>query len=100
MFYNLIFLVKFIVFLLFPSSIMNFKYFKAFNLLSNYLLIISDEGFIKYNPESEGQIIIESLNAIKNEQDLDFITVAQFPINEGGYIICRIQENIFFFLKI
>ena len=88
------FIIFLTIFLLLKSPVKSFKYFKAFNILSNDLLLISDEGIIKYNTESDTQNLVVSSNLV-SESNLEYITFSQFPSNEGGYIICRINEYIY-----
>jgi hypothetical protein len=84
--------------LLFYSLILNtksFKYFKAFNLLSNNIILITDEGIFEYNKESEEPILIESFTLIDSLLDQEYISFAQFPLDKGGYVICRVKQNIY-----
>ena len=77
-------------------KIKSFKFFKAFYILSNDLIIISDEGIIKYNINTgESNLLISSVFVEKNEQ-LDFLSIAQFPSDNGGYIVCR--ANVYIYL--
>ena len=73
------------------------KYFKGFNLLSNNILFISDEGIIKYVPENDTKILVHPFNLITSETDLDYISFAQFPLDEGGHVFCRIKEYIYIY---
>ena len=80
--------------------ITSFKYFKAFNILSNDILLVTDIGIIKYNIETDSQYLIVSYNnMISTDGTLEFITVAQFSSEDGGYIICRINEYIYILSK-
>ena len=80
--------------------ITSFKYFKAFNILSNDILLVTDIGIIKYNIETDSQYLIVSYNnMINTDGTLEFITVAQFSSEDGGYIICRINEYIYILSK-
>ena len=80
--------------------IASFKYFKAFNILSNDILLVTDIGIIKYNVESNSQYLIASYNNIINSDGtLEFITVSQFSSDDGGYIVCRINEYIYILSK-
>ena len=88
-------LLFFIILLSLKIQIISFKYFKAFNLLSNDLLLISDEGIIKYNTESVYQELIVKSKSLVSDSNLEYITLTQFPSEEGGYIICRINEYIY-----
>jgi len=73
-------------------SVTSFQKFEAFNLLSNDTIIISDEGIIKYDLQLGTKSLIISNNFTFY---FDRISFAQFPINEGGYIICRIEKIIY-----
>ena len=79
----------------------SFKYYKAFNLLSKSILLITDEGFIKYDSESKTQKVIKELydTSINENYEIDFISFAQFPLDEGGYVFGRIRQNIYYFSK-
>jgi len=80
-------------------GINTFKFYKAFNLLSKSILLITDEGFIKYDSESNTQSVIKPLNdtLINANYEIDYISFAQFPSNEGGYVFGRIRQNIYYF---
>ena len=86
-----------IIFFALKVPIFSFKYFKAFNILTNDILLVTDVGIIKYNIETDSQSLIVSYNNIINNDGstLEFITVSQFSSDDGGYIICRINEYIY-----
>ena len=90
-------LILFIIILFtLKAPIASFKYFKAFNILSNDILLVTDIGIIKYNIETDSQYLIVSYNnIISYDGTLEFITVSQFSSDDGGYIICRINEYIY-----
>ena len=86
--------------LLFYFLILNtnsFKYFKAFNLLSNNIILITDEGIFRYDKESDEANLIESFALIDSQIDQEYISFAQFPLDKGGYVICRVKQNIYVF---
>ena len=66
----------FIIYLLI-IQIESFQFYKAFILLSNDILLFTDEGIIKNN--------------------LKYISFTKFTEGEGGYIICRLKNTIFVF---
>ena len=73
----------------------SFQNFKAFTLLSNDIVLITDAGIIKYNPSTYTQTVINQNNIISSQNDQDYISFIQFPENEGGYAICRLKNTIF-----
>ena len=75
----------------------SFTYFKAFNLLSENILLITDEGIIKYDPLTKNQTLVQSSNLITSINDLDAISFVQSPSDDGGYIFCRLKTYIFIF---
>jgi hypothetical protein len=83
------------IFSLLEVHIISFQYFKAFNILSSDILIISDEGIIKYNIELNITYLIVPLEMENPFVAIEFITFSQFSSDEGGYIICRINEYIY-----
>ena len=76
----------------FIFSVTSFNKFKAFNLLSNDIIIISDEGIIKYDLQLGTQSLIIPNNFTFY---FDQISFGQFPLDEGGYIICRINSVVY-----
>ena len=88
-----------ITFSLFWIKIENFIFFKAFNLISNDILLVTDEGILNYNPETNTTIEIINITLFNSFGELDYISIGQFSEEEGGYILCRIQDNIFFIKK-
>ena len=73
-------------------SVTSFKKFEAFNLLTNDKIIISDEGIIKYDLLNGTQNLIIPNSFVFYFERISF---AQFPSNEGGYIICRIHNIVY-----
>ena len=83
-------------------NITSFKFFKSFNLFSDNIVLITNEGIIKYEPSSQNQTIVlpfsENIsNIIDSKEDERFIDFAQFPLDEGGYVFCRINNYIHIF---
>ena len=93
--YNIKLLLFFIIFSLLKIQVISFRYFKAFNILSNDILLISDEGIIKYNIELDIKYLIVPLSMENPSITMEYITVNQFSSDDGGYIICRINEYIY-----
>ena len=89
----------FVIINLLIFRINSFKYYKAFNLLSKSILLITDEGFIKYDSESNTKNVILILNdtSINANYEIDYISFAQFSSDEGGYVFGRIREKIYYF---
>jgi hypothetical protein len=76
----------------------SFKYFKAYNLLSsNYILFITNEGILKYDSQLNQFITIENTNLIAENGDIYYISFAQSPLDQGGYIYCRLKNFIFIY---
>ena len=73
------------------------KYFKSFYLLSQEILLITDIGFLKYQPTDNSFIVKLQYNVIFSESELDYISFIQAPLDEGGYVFCRIKQYIFIF---
>ena len=85
-----------IYFLLFHYSF-SLKQFRAFNLLSNNaVILITDEGIEKYDPElKERNILVSENGLISSDTDINLVSFAQFPLEEGGYIFCRVKSKIY-----
>ena len=93
--YNFKLLLFFRIFFLLEVPVISFKYFKAFNILSKDVLLISDEGIIKYNIEPDIRYLIVPISMENPSITIEYITVNQFSSDYGGYIICRINEYIY-----
>ena len=92
---NTKFVFKFLIILIcLNDPIISIKYFKAFTLLSKDIIIISDEGLYKYEIENKNQKKISDIESIASSMNVEYISFAQFPSNEGGYILCRINNYI------
>ena len=92
---NTKFVFKFLIILIWLNNpIISIKYFKAFTLLSKDILIISDGGLYKYEIENKNQKMISDIESIASIMNVEYISFAQFPSNEGGYILCRINNYI------
>ena len=87
----------FIIICLLIIPLQSFKYFRAYNLLSNYILLITDEGIAIYDPQLNQHRILTESNLINGASDIDFISFAQSPSEEGGYIFCRLKNYIFIY---
>ena len=88
---NTKFVFKFLLLLIWLNNpIISIKFFKAFTLLSKDILIIGDEGLYKYEIENQKQNIICYIEF--PIMSSDYMSFAQFPSNEGGYILCRINN--------
>ena len=85
-----------ISFLLFYYSF-SVKHFKAFNLLSNNnIILISNEGIEKYDPDSKERFkLVTDNNLISSGNEINLISFAQFPLEEDGYIFCRVKNKIY-----
>jgi len=81
--------------LLIPS--ISFKFFNAYTLLSNNILLITNYGIIEYDPQSATSKTIMNSSLITSSTDQEYISFAQFPSEEGGYIFCRLKEYIYIF---
>ena len=78
-------------------NIKSFQNFKAYNLISNDIVLITDQGIIRSNTSSGTQTSILESNIISSQNDQDYISFTQFPENEGGYAICRLKNTIYVF---
>ena len=77
------------------TNINSVKYFRAYNLLSQKILLISDEGISFFELEFENiTSILDLNNTITSEEDLQFVSLIQ-PSYYNGNIFCRIKENIY-----
>ena len=93
--FNKLILFMIICSLIIPS--ISFKYFKAHTLLSNNILLITNDGIIEYDPRSDTSKTIMVSDLITSNNELEFTSFAQFPSEEGGYIFCRLKEYIYIF---
>ena len=93
----------FITLFIFPlyDKYNSFGIFKAFQSLSNDIILITEDGIIKCNPDSNYQLIynFSLLNITLNELSLECISFKQFPLEEGGYILLKVLEFIFILTK-
>ena len=81
-------------------NINSIQYFKSFNLLSNdNLVLITDEGIKKYDPLTQNETLVQSNDIIQSQNDLKYVAFVQFPLGDGGYIICRLNNFIYLFDK-
>jgi hypothetical protein len=77
-----------------PSNL--FKLGQGFNLHSNYVVFITTEGIIKYDPETKEETTIIDFGSSINEGE-KYISFAQFPSDDNGYFFCRIKQFIYAF---
>ena len=97
--HNLDYLNLFLFFFIICSMIIPltpFKFGQGFNLNSNYVVFITTEGIIKYDPETEEETTIIDFGLSINEGE-KYISFAQFPSDDNGYFFCRIKQFIYVF---
>ena len=97
--YEIKFILFYIIFISLNIPLKCYKFFKAFNTLTNDVIILCEQGIIKYDPETELEFIIESYDIFKEERSIEFVSISQFPLSEGGYILCLIQNYIYLLSK-
>ena len=71
----------------------SFNSFRAYNLLSGDIILITDEGIKKLDAETEGQTMIHEYNL--HNFELKYISFAQSYYDEENYLFYRIKQNIF-----
>ena len=80
--------------MIFPLAF--FKLGQGFNLNSNYVVFITTEGIIKYDPETKKETTIIDFGSSINKGE-KYISFAQFPSEDNGYFFCRIKQIIYVF---
>ena len=88
-----------IIFILLKSEVKCFKLLKTFNTLTNDVIILCEDGIIKYDTKTGNQTLIEPYDILKGVGNIKFVSMSQFPLEEGGYILCKIQEYIYLLPK-
>ena len=86
----------YIILFLFINVIKSFTYFQAFSLFKD-IILITDEGIFKYDPSTGNNLLIQSTNVIASQLDLDYVSFAQFPIDDGGYVLIRLKKYVYVF---
>ena len=84
----------FSTFFLLISKINSYYIIRAFQLLSDDILLITNEGIIKNNPNSTSILIYKFTSFNIEYSDCEYISFNQFPLEEGGYIILKILKYI------
>ena len=70
-----------------------YNYFNTFKLLSGNIILVTEEGLKYLNLESNNITSIEDFTV--NEEDLKYISLIQLPLEEEGYILCKIQNYLY-----
>ena len=78
------------------SPLTFFKLGQGFNLNSNYVVFITTEGIIKYDPQTQEETTIIDFGLSINQGE-KYISFAQFPSDDNGYFFCRIKQFIYIF---
>ena len=86
----------YIILFFFINVIKSFTYFHAFSLFKD-IILITDEGIFKYDPSTGNNLLIQSTNVIASQLDLDYISFAQFPIDDGGQVLIRLKKYVYVF---
>ena len=93
---KIIFILSICLFIISCQNI-NIKYFKQFYLLTQEILLVTDTGFMKYNPTDNSYQPKMQFNAIFSDSDLEFISFTQSPLDQGGHVFCRLRTNLIIF---
>ena len=76
------------------------EYFKAFNLLSNNnILFITDNAIKIYNISTQTETLVIETDYSMTTDNLAKVSIAQFPLDKGGYIVCRLNTDLYIFNK-
>ena len=92
--------IFYIIFCLLFLKINTFYNFRAYNLLSEDVLLITDEGIIILNPETKEQTLVYYLNDTSFDfsyEEAPYISFADFSYDDGNYSFCRIKDKIYIF---
>ena len=92
-----IILFSFGIFCYFISKVNSFTRFRDFNLYSENLLLITDEGIKLYDTSFE--TITDIINITIIPDNFFFSSFVQFPLSQGGYILLKLMNNIYFINK-
>ena len=92
-----IILFSFGIFCYFISKVNSFTRFRAFNLYSENLLLITNEGIKLYDTSFE--TIIDIINITIIPDNFFFSSFVQFPLSQGGYILLKLMNNIYLLNK-
>ena len=87
----LFFLIFFLSFPIFKS----FIYFRAYNLISDTILLITDEGFIFTDKDNQDPKNIYQTELFSSSDDLQYISFTQADYDNGNLLFCRIKEKIY-----
>ena len=70
-------------------------YLTAFNLISEDILLLTDDGIIIYNIDSKNQKLIKSFNYTVDNNFKTYMNFGQYPSTEEGYIFCRVDTHFY-----
>ena len=88
----LFYLIAFMIIPMFKSI----RYLYPFNLISQDILLVTDEGIIIYNIDTNTPTFIETDNYIEiDDTKMIYINFDQYPSNVEGYIFCRVDKYIY-----
>ena len=91
----MLFFLFYIIISLLLSKINSLKYFRAYSLISDEILFISNEGIKFFKPETQIYSLICDLDIIQESSDLEFVSFVQSLYDNGNYIFCRVKQYIF-----
>ena len=74
-----------------------FSYPFSINLLNGNVFILHKDGFVVYDSSLKYEIKNKTINNLINEDILSKIEISSFSPIDDGYIICLINNKIFFF---
>ena len=84
-----------IYFIVLIPTIKTIIYLSAFNLISDDILLITDDGIIIYNIVLGNKILINSFNYTIDYNLKSLMNFVQYPSNEEGYIFCSVNTHFY-----
>ena len=95
---NIIFIIIICILFININSIHDF--FKAIDLLpGNNILFVTNNAIKIYNISTQTETLIKETDFSIPSDNLKLVSLTQFPLEKGGYIICRLNTDLYIFNK-
>ena len=90
-----IFLIKNIIL---DERIFEFKYTNFFQLFNENYILCTENGIYLYDSQLKNKISNHTLKTeVSNIDDFYFVTIEQFPLDDGGNIVILYKDKFYFY---
>ena len=73
------------------------SYFKSLQLASRNILYVNETGIYLFDEDFNYKSNVKIFDNLLNEYEIHYSSLSQYSANDGGYIVCKIQNTFYLF---